>query len=229
MNQPRSFDRVLHWVAAIGPMLFFAVATALGSLRAGYDPIAEPISALALGPQGWAQAVNFGLLAASFLAFAAVLRKHLSSGVASVAGPSLFVLMAVGVVLAALFPMDAEGAPATMSGRLHELGGFLVFPWMPIALLVVARRYRRDARWRPYFAYTLATGLFCLAAIVFFLVFVGPPGWPPRLASGLRGLVQRAMLLPFLTWITLVARLACRTAHDEAATRPGERSEALSM
>jgi len=78
---------------------------------------------------------------------------------------------------------------------------------MPIVPLVVARRFRRDAHWRPYHAYTLATGLLCLATIVFFLLFVGPPG-TPRVYSAVGGLVQRLQLAPFFARTALVSRRA---------------------
>ena len=199
--------RVLHVIAAVGPLLFLAVATVEGFLRGGYDPIAQPISALALGPRGWVQEVNFAIFAASLLSFAVVLRQQLRPGVSSVAGPGVFLLLTIGVALAGAFRMDAPGTPPTLVGRLHLMAGFLVFPWIPVALLIVARRFRRDPRWRPYFAYTLVTGLYCLGAIVFFLLFVGPPELPRRYA-GFAGLVQRALLFPFLVWIALVARRA---------------------
>jgi hypothetical membrane protein len=202
------FDRVVHGVAAVGPLLFFAVATVEGSIRAGYDPIAQPISALALGPRGWIQELNFALLAASFLSLAVVWRTSLRGDRASVAGPGLFVLLTIGVMLAGIFPMDARGAPPTLVGRLHTAGGFLVFPWIPVVLLVLARRFRRDPGWRPFFGYTLATGLFCLATLTFFLLFVGPPGSSPRIATGLAGLVQRLLLLPFFAWTALSSRRA---------------------
>ncbi len=211
MNQKRILDRVFPLIAAVGPPLFFAIATVEGFLRAGYDPVAQPISALALGPRGWIQEVNFVLLAASFLSFAATLRMELRQGAASVAAPAVFVVMTIGVTLAALFPMDALGAAPTPVGRLHVLGGFLVFPWMPVALLLVARRFRADPHWRPYFEYTLLTGLFSLAVITFFLLFVGPPGSSPRVLSGFAGLVQRLQLVPFFAWIALIARRAYRS------------------
>jgi Protein of unknown function (DUF998) len=218
MNRKRVLDRVFHGVAGAGPLLFLAIATAEGFLRAGYDPISQPISALALGPRGWIQEANFVLLAASFFSFALVLRNQLRQELASVAGPGLFVLMTIGVAMAGAFPMDDAGTPPTLAGRLHGVAGFLVFPWMPVVLLLVARRFRRDSRWRPYLTYTLATGLFCLATLIFFLVFVGPPDSSPRPFSGLRGLVQRAMLFPFVTWVALVTRRAYRGANDASAT-----------
>ena len=227
MHDKPVLDRVVHRIAAAGPLLFFAIASVEGFLRAGYDPILQPISALALGPRGWIQELNFALIAASLFSFAVVLRKALRPGPASVAGPGLFVFMTIGIALSGAFVMDPPGAPPTLAGRLHLAGGLLFFPWMPIALLVVARGFRRDTRWRPYFAYTLVTGLFCLATIVFFLIFVGPPGTGPRAYPEVAGLVQRLQLLPFFTWIALVARRAYRgvgaaidSGYSSSTSRP---------
>ena len=209
-------DRAAHWIAGVGPLLFFAVATAEGFLRGGYDPIAEPISALALGPRGWIQELNFALLAASFVSFAFVLRAEFRQGAASIAGPAVLLLMTVGVGLAAAFPMDATGAAPTLVGRLHVVGGFLVFPWMPVVLLIAAARFRRDASWRPYFGYTLATALLSAATITFFLLFVGPAG-VPRPLSEFTGLVQRVQIVPFFVWIAIVAHRAYASTVDAPA------------
>jgi hypothetical protein len=212
MNPRPIIDRVILGLACAGPLLFFGVATAEGFLRAGYDPILQPISALALGPRGWVQQLNFALFAASLFAFAVVLRAQLRPGVASIAGPGVFVLMAIGVALAGIFPIDPPGTEPTLIGRLHLLAGFMVFPWLPVVALLVARRFRRDARFRPLFAYTLATGLFCFATLVFFLLFVGPPELERPLAA-VTGLVQRILLLPFLVWTAVLARRAVRAEH----------------
>jgi hypothetical protein len=211
-------DRVFHGVAGLGPLLFFAVATVEGHIRSGYDAIAEPISALALGPRGWIQEVNFVMFAVSLLAFAVVLRRQFRAGVGSLAGPAIFVIMTIGVSLAGAFTMDAPGESPTLAGRLHAVAGFLVFPWIPAVLLLMARRFRRDDHWRPFLMYTVATGVFCLVALVFFLLFVGTPDAPPRLFSEFRGLVQRVLLLPFLIWIGLVTRRAFRRTNDSSAT-----------
>ncbi len=219
MNEKRALARVLRPVAAAGPLLFFAIATVEGGLRPGYDPVAQPISALAIGPRGWIQELNFFILTVSLLSFALVLRKELSHRVGARVAPGILFLMAFGVALAGLFRMDPIGAPPTLVGQIHMIAGFLVFPWMPAVMLLVARRFRKDARFRPYFTYTLGTGLFCLGTMAFFLLFVGPPGAPGRLFPGLVGLVQRLQLLPFLTWIAIIAARATHDANFPSAAR----------
>jgi hypothetical protein len=213
MNKNQFLGRVLHGLAGAGPMLFFLVASAEGSQRSDYDWVAQPISALALGPRGWVQELNFALLAVSFLAFAAVSRAVFQRGPVSLVAPLLFVVMSVGVVIAGIFPMDAPFAEPTLAGKLHDLGGFLVFPSIPVVVLLLSRRFRDDLGFRPYFKYTFLTGALCLTLLVFFLLFVGPPTAPPRAASEYRGLVQRTLLLPFFTWIAVVVRRAYQVAN----------------
>jgi hypothetical protein len=112
--------------------------------------------------------------------------------------------------------MDPPGVPPTLSGRLHDAAGLLVFPAMPLVLFLVARRFRRDTDWRAYFSYTLTTAFVCLAALIFVLLFVGLPSGPPLPASGIRGLVQRLLMLVFFTWLALVAWRARRGAQGFA-------------
>jgi len=218
MNR-KPLDRWMEWLAAVGPIAFLTIATVEGGLRGEYSAIAEPISALALGPRGWIQRLDFALLAVSFVSLALVLRKQLRPGVASASAPAVFLLMALGVAGAGLFTMDPPGAPPTLAGRLHELSGFLVFPWIPVVTLLAARRFRRDPVWRSYFGYTLATGLFILATLAFFLTFVGVPSSPPRAFSEFRGVVQRVMLVAFFAWTATVAHRLHRRAQADRRER----------
>lgn len=198
-------------VAGVGPLVFFTIATIEGLLRAGYDPVAQPISALALGPRGIIQEINFAILAVSLVALAWTMRAALGRGFAAIAAPGALVVMAIGVVLAGLFPMDAPGSAPTPSGELHMAAGFLVFPLIPVVVLGLAIRFRRDEHWRSFARYTLVTGLFCLATLAFFLIFVGPPD-VPRPLPGLVGVVQRVLLLAFFAWGALAVHHATRSS-----------------
>ena len=126
-----SFARLLQSIATVGPLLFFAVATIEGLVRAGYDPIEQPISALALGARGWIQQANFALLAISLAAFGVTLRTRLRGGAASLAAPAIFGLMTIGITLAGIFTMDPLGAPATVaiSRKLSSLRVLILSRW----------------------------------------------------------------------------------------------------
>jgi len=229
MSSKPNRDRALHIVGGAGPLFFLLMAAVEGFARTDYDLIAQPISALALGERGWVQMMNFALLALSFSAFAVVSRNAFRYGTASVAVPALFAWMTIGVVFAGAFPMDAPLAPPTLDGRLHEIGGFMVFPSIPVVVLLLARRFRGDPDWHPYFKYTLATGCFCFAMLIFFLLFVGPPSASPRPASDFRGLIQRGWLLSFFVWMAVVARRAWTMAPATSVRSRGlEREPSVS-
>jgi hypothetical protein len=217
-----SMSKLIYGFAGLGPLLFFAIATVEGLLRPGYDPITQPISALALGERGWIQAINFVILSLSLLAMAAVLRRELRGRLAARAAPAAFVVMALAVAVAAIFPMDAPGAPETRAGAIHMAAGFLLFPWIPVVILGLAMRFRRDERQRAY-GVSVVAGLFCLVTISFFLIFVGPPGFD-RPYPALVGVVQRLELLCFFTWIASIALHAPSAIGTTSSNRQGPES-----
>jgi hypothetical protein len=61
--------------AAAGP-LFVAAFLAEGATRPDYDPLRQPVSALALGPRGWRQRANFAVTGTLLLAGAVGLGRR---------------------------------------------------------------------------------------------------------------------------------------------------------
>jgi hypothetical protein len=50
----------LAWAGIVGPILFTVVFLAQEALRRDeFSPVAEPISALEVGPIGWVQQLNY--------------------------------------------------------------------------------------------------------------------------------------------------------------------------
>jgi hypothetical membrane protein len=195
--------RALQVCGVVAGPLFVTAFLVEGALRAGYSPLRHPVSALAIGPDGWTQATNFlvsGLLVVAF-ALGLRLRRH---------GwwlPVLVALVGIGLLGAGLctcdpingYPPGTPLAPvATTSGTLHNAFSTLVFLGLPIACLVAARRERRR---RAFAAYSVASavtllGLFVLAA----LGFAQDPALLP-----VGGLMQRLCLVVGLTWLTVLA------------------------
>jgi hypothetical protein len=172
--------------AAAGP-LFVAAFLAEGATRPHYDPLRQPVSALALGPRGWRQRANFAVTGTLLLAGAVGLGRR----------GALVGAAAVGLLGAGAFRTDPiAGYPAgatevrTREGRLHDLFGLPVFLGIPAAAFVEARRGRR--RWRQASA---ASGVGML--VCFVLAGVGFAGKP---VPG--GLYQRISLGVGLGWVT---------------------------
>ena len=112
-----------------GGLVFTGVYLAEGAARAGYRALAQPISALSLGPGGWVQQLNFIVFGMLVCASAAGWRAALSPGRGAAAFPVLRVAAGVGLVMDGLFSQDpsggyppgAQAAAATVHGQVHTL------------------------------------------------------------------------------------------------------------
>src|SRR5664280_1773513 len=102
----RNQTKLLLACCAVGAPLFVATALIEGAGRAGYEPIREPVSALALGERGWIQRANFVGTGLAMLAGASGLRRSSSARAGSSWGPRLVGAYAVGLIGAGLFTMD---------------------------------------------------------------------------------------------------------------------------
>ncbi|HEY6417440.1 MAG TPA: DUF998 domain-containing protein [Candidatus Binataceae bacterium] len=212
-----------------GPALFVATFTLEGWLRPGYDARRMFVSELALGPCGWIQCVNFVVFGALFLVFARGVAADFQDGKASRAGPILFAIIGFSLLVSGFFVMDpVTTLPDQMSwhGKLHMFFGALVFSLSPISCFVFLRRFREDARWRSLQWWTLAAGTITAAALV--VLSVGPTQPPavPNAFNEWNGLVQRAILIPYFSWIfTFALLLRRRMVSAEAATMTGLKAE----
>src|SRR6185437_8285343 len=74
-----------------------------GALRPGYDPMRAPVSALAIGPRGWVQRVNFIVTGVLMLACAFGLSSALRPYGGSFWAPLFVALYALGLVDAGIF------------------------------------------------------------------------------------------------------------------------------
>ena len=70
-NRPARRIALLAWAGIIGPVLFTVMFLAQDAFRIDeYSPLAEPVSALEAGPNGWIQQVNFVVFGVLTVAFA---------------------------------------------------------------------------------------------------------------------------------------------------------------
>src|SRR5688572_13616202 len=120
-----TMKRALLWCGVAGPVLFTLAYLVEGATRAGYQPMRDPVSSLALGESGWTQTANFLVTGLLFVAFAVGLRL----GGQGWALPVLMGVVGVGLFGAGLFVTDPVSPyppgvpiPATPStlGLLHD-------------------------------------------------------------------------------------------------------------
>lgn len=186
--------RLSGWAGLVGPILFTAVFMVQEVLRREeFDPVAEPVSALEAGPNGWVQQLNFVVFGVLTIAFAAGLHRGLQRTTRTdVVGPALFLVSGVGLLLAAIFPLREDAAGVTYDPGGHVVAGLVFFSSTALALIAVSRRAARDSRWRSIAAYTLVAGVLALAAFVLMGALVMPDDAPLHAWAGL---AQRAVIL----------------------------------
>jgi uncharacterized protein DUF998 len=192
------------WAGMIGSALFVAIFTVEGLLRPGYDARSMFVSALSLGSRGWIQIVNFLVTGALFLLFAWGVAAEFREGKASKAGPIILAIIGLCLFFSGPFVMDPASTPRTEwsgHGITHQLLGAVVFTLAPVSTFVFLRRFRADTKWQPLQWWTLAVGIITVAAVVVLRVGPAQPPAPPTPFNAWSGLIQRALLVPYMAWI----------------------------
>lgn len=153
----RGRSRLLVGAGALAAPLFTVAVVVQAATREGYDITRHPASMLALGDLGWVQTTSFVVTGLLSVAGAAGARRLLRGGRGRTWGPALFALIGVGLLLAAVFRMDASdgfplGTPdtplTTMSGEmiLHNAFASVSFFSMIALCFVLAARFRARGR-----------------------------------------------------------------------------------
>jgi hypothetical protein len=202
--------RPFLYCGIIGCVLFVLIFFIEGITRVGYDSFRFPISSLAIGSHGWIQRINFIVSGLCIFLFAIGLRMNLRYSRASVSGPLLIALVAIGLIGAGIFSTDPLfGYPNTMPlilqqyslhGRLHNAFSLPVFIGLPIACFVFSRRFLGLGK-SGWSIYSLLTAL--AMSVTFVLAAIGF-NQNPALVE-IAGLLQRISIIIGWTWISLLS------------------------
>ncbi|MGH2556251.1 MAG: DUF998 domain-containing protein, partial [Actinomycetota bacterium] len=169
-----------------------------------YSHVAEPVSALAAGPNGWIQNANFLVFGALMIAFAIGLHRGIRPTRRGVVGPAFLVVSGVGLILAGVFPWTRDAGGDYIVPPGHMVGAFTAFLPAGLGLIVLSRRMARDQYWRSLASYTLGSGI---AAAVLFLG-TGPLAVPDDAPlHDWAGLLQRGTVA---VWFSCTIVLALR-------------------
>ena len=198
-------------LGTVGGLVFSVAYTLEGATRQGYDWLAQPISALSLGPGGWVQRANFVLFGLLMVASAVGWRRRLAAGRAAVAFPALRTLAGVALILDGVFSQDPSGGyppgaktANTLAGQLHTGFAALAIGSLAASWFVLARRLKTEPGWRAWAPAAALTGVLSLAFMMAFGAagaHGGVAGLFERLAGGVDSLLGLALV------VALFARL----------------------
>jgi hypothetical membrane protein len=181
------------WAGILGPILFTVTFLAQEVFRAAeYSSIAEPVSALEAGPNGWVQQANFVVFGVLTIAFAVGLQFGVRQSRAGIIGPAMLFISGIGLVLAAAFPLREDAAGLTYDPGGHFVAGLLFFLSSAIGLIVLSRRLARDPGWRSLARYALIAGVLAQVSFVLMGVLVMPD---EAALHDWAGLAQRLVIL----------------------------------
>jgi hypothetical membrane protein len=179
-----------------GPTIFAVVALMHSLLREDHSLWEHPISALAAGPSGWIQNVNFLLFGSLMIAYAIGLHLGVRSSRWGLVGVGFLVLSGIGLMWGGLFPATDATGSFDENRLLHIPGFIMTFLGGGIGLIVMSRRMARDPRWKSLSTYALLSGIAMLVLIVVGGALVRPPGSPLHAWFGLFQWVLLAVWLP---------------------------------
>jgi hypothetical membrane protein len=214
----------LAWAGIVGPILFTVVFLAQEALqRHEYSPVAEPVSALEVGPYGWIQQVNFVVLGLLTMAHAVGLHRGMRPVRGGWAGPALLFLTGMSNLVAGAVPWREDAGGIAYAPAAHTVGGMIFFLGSSAALIVLSLRMRHDPSWRGLAPYTLGSGLVLLALTVVGAVFVRPEAAPLHEWAGLVQRIVLAVLFPCRIVLGVRLRSIARTPHKISGARSDAR------
>jgi hypothetical membrane protein len=195
---PTQTSRLTHagWAGVLGPVLFTLIWVAQELFRIEeYSPIKEPVSALAAGPNGWIQSVNFVVFGVLTMAFAMGLYRVSHSSRAGVVGSALFLVSGLGLLMAAAFPLREDAAGVTYDPGGHFIAGITFFTSSALALVVISFALAGRAQLRRLAMHVRLAGILMLLSNPVMGILVIPDDAP---LHDWAGLAQRVIVLGLL-------------------------------
>ena len=196
-------------VAIAAAVLALFALVVLHILKPEVSPSRHMISQYALGRHRWLMALFFGAfaMASACLSVAlAVPAQELSGRI----GLAFLLAAAVGLAMAARFPMDPVGTPrdqVSFSGKMHSVAFLVGVPCQLVAVLILSLPLRNQAARTslPLLTLTAVVWLSILVVIAIMLM-VGPgntsnPNGPERFL----GWTNRLFIVSYGMWLVVAA------------------------
>lgn len=204
-----TLDPLVARISIGAAALAIVALAALHVLTPDIDPRRTMISQYALGRHGWLMAVCFAAFAAASASLFAALFGRVPSALGVVGLVFLFAA-ALGLAMAAMFPMDPVSTPpAQMSftGRMHGVAFLVGVPAqvLSVLLLSLALGQQGSHSSTPLLALTAVIWL-CLVMMIVIMAIVGP-GKPPNPNGPERflGFPNRLFMIAYGVWLMAAA------------------------
>ena len=134
-------------------------------------------------------------------------------------GSGFVALIGLGLAASGIFSADPRDSwMSTSAGGLHDLFGIVTFLSAFIAMFVMSKSLPRDNYWRALRLPSLVWGIVTFALLVLFIAS-DPVDNTSELVSW-TGVIQRAFVGVFLTWIVVMAFALFRRADAESGILP---------
>lgn len=196
----------------IAPVGFVTAALIQGLTRPDYSLLAHPISALAAGPNGWIQDLNFAVTGALMIGFAIGIHLTVTPTRAGAIGPVFVALFGVGLLGAAAFPAT-DAAGQFIDDRVpHVVANLVALSSAALGALVLSWRLARDPAWKPLAGYVRTVGVTLVVLFLAGSAVVRPAGAPFHEWLGLFQWIFLAV------WYPTVVVLALRLIRPPMAT-----------
>ena len=195
-NKRLNINTVPALVGIVGPAVLIIGDLAASLSIAGYSPIRDSVSSLALTSIGWLQSICFLAMGLLLEIFIAGLFFNIRKTRGFHAGIVVLALCGFVLMLIAAFTMDAPGTPRTTDGIIHSIASYSLGLLFPIALLLLAPSLKSTTNWKNIFFYTLVAGILAFVLIMGAL-FAEQRGW--------FGLYERIIILNAIIWVEVVA------------------------
>lgn len=200
-------------MVAIAGLAFFVIVAMLLPLFSEYTFVSNFISELALGRFGFVQTLAFFAAGLGSLALALGISQATTDSWGARLGSSLVGLWAVGLILAGIFPIDAGGQPATVSGGVHFVVATVSVLFLVLGIFALFWTFKREARWRSFRSVSLVLGV---SAVIMFLAVGAAQG------SEWVGIIQRIFFGVLFLWLILAAvrlYLIAENTSEQRSTR----------
>jgi hypothetical protein len=196
--------------AVIGAAALALIAlAAVHIVKPDIHPSRTMISQYALGRHGWVMALCFAAFGAASGCLFVALIAHVPSLLGRI-GLAFLLAAAVGLAMAARFPMDAVSTPRdrmSFTGRMHGVAFMIGVPCQILAVLLLSLALGNQTAHAslPLLVLTAVVWL-SIAAMIAVMVIVGPGKPPnPRGPERFLGFPNRLFMVAYGVWLMVVA------------------------